>query len=170
MVAALATVAAVIVHSEMASIATERDRWGATRTVMIASQRHEPGDLIVAEPATLPVAALPDEALGEIPAGAVVRQRVAQGEVLTALDVTGRAGPAALADGGTVVVAVSDPLVRNVTVGLTVRVSADGVVLADAAMVTGVADDIVFVAVEERDGPSVAAAAQQGIASLLFLP
>ena len=169
-VAAFATLAAMTVHGEMATIAAERDRWGATRTVLIASRPHEPGDPIAAEPATLPVAALPDGALDEIPVGAVVRQRVADGEVLTDVDVTSRAGPASFADAGTVVVAVSDPLARNVAVGLAVQVSADGFVIADGAVVTAVVDDVVFVAVAERDGPGVAAAAQQGVASLLFLP
>ena len=68
------------------------------------------------------------------------------------------------------VVALSDPLARDVVAGLDVQVTADGLVLADAARVTGVVDDVIFVAVSERDGPAVAAAAQQGIASLLYLP
>jgi hypothetical protein len=68
------------------------------------------------------------------------------------------------------VVALSDPLARDVTIGLAVQVSADGLVVADDATVTAVVDDVVFVAVRERDGPSVAAAAQQGLASLLYLP
>ena len=118
----------------------------------------------------LPVAALPDGALDTLADGALVRQRIAAGEILTELDVTARAGPAALAEPGTVVVALSDPLARGVVVGLAVQVSADGVVLADDAVVSGVVDDVVFVAVSEPDGPRVAAAAQQGTASLLFLP
>ena len=79
-------------------------------------------------------------------------------------------GPAALADPGTVVVALSDPLARNVVVGLNVQVTADGLVVADAARVAGVVDDVIFVAVSAGDAPTVAAAAQQGIATLLYLP
>ncbi len=63
----------------------------------------EPGDPIVAELVALPIAALPDAALTDQPDGAVVRQRVAAGEVLTRLDVTSRSGPATLAEPGTVV-------------------------------------------------------------------
>ncbi len=169
-VATLAGLAAMAVHAEMTSIAAERDRWGATRTVLVAGHLHQPGDPIVAEATRLPVAALPDGALSELPVGSVVRQRVAAGEVLTELDVTSRAGPAALAEAGTVVVAMSDPLARDVAVGLAVQVAADGLIVAGTAMVTGVVDDVIFVAVDEREGPNVAAAAQQGIASLLYLP
>jgi hypothetical protein len=169
-VALLAALAATVVRGEMNSIAAERGRWGTARTVMVASRSHEPGDPVAADPAAVPLAALPDRALSEIPAGAVVRQRVAAGEVLTELDVSSRPGPAALADTGTVVVALSDPLARDVAAGLAVRVSADGVVVADSAVVTLVVDDVVFVAVSARDGPVVAAAARQGTASLLYLP
>jgi hypothetical protein len=169
-VVVLAALAATVVHDEMRSIAAERGRWGTARTVMVASRGHEPGDPVDADPTAIPLAALPDQALSEVPAGAVVRQRVADGEVLTELDVISRPGPAALAEAGTVVVALSDPLARDVAVGQSVQVSADGVVIADSATVTGVVDEVVFVAVTERDGPIVAAAAQQGTASLLYLP
>ncbi len=169
-VATLALLAAATVQRQIGSIATERGRWGATRTVLVAAQHHEPGDVAVVEPVVLPVAALPDGALDELAEGAVVRQRMAAGEVVTRLDVTTRAGPATLAEPGTVVVALSDPLARDVAVGLAVQVSADGLVVADDATVTGIVDDVVFVAVDERDGPSVAAAAQRGVASLLYLP
>ena len=169
-VAVLAVIAAAAVQGQISSVATERDRWGATRTVLVATEQLEAGDPVVAEPTALPIAALPDSALEELPDGAVVRQRVAVGEVLTRLDVTGRAGPATLAEPGTVVVALSDPLARDLAVGLSVQVSADGLVVAGNARITGVVDDVVFVAVGERDGPEVAAAAQQGIASLLYLP
>jgi hypothetical protein len=169
-VAVLAVVAAAIVQAQMRSIATERARWGESRTVLVAAHQHEPGDALVATPVELPVAALPADVLDELPDGAVVRQRLATGEVVTGLDVTARAGPASLAEPGTVVVALSDPLARDVTIGLAVQVSADGLVVADDATVTAVVDDVVFVAVRERDGPSVAAAAQQGLASLLYLP
>ena len=138
--------------------------------MLVASRQLEPSDPIVAELVELPLAALPVDALSDVPETGSVRQRVAIGEVLTTLDVTGSVGPAALAEPGTVVVALSDPLARAVIVGLDVQVTADGLVLADAARVTGIVDEVIFVAVSERDGPVVAAAAQQGIASLLYLP
>jgi hypothetical protein len=169
-VATFATLAAVAVQSEMASIAAERTSWGSTRTVLVASHQLEPGDAIVAELVDFPVAVLPEGSLTEQPVAGVARQRVAAGAVLTALDITSRTGPAALAEPGSVVVALSDPLARNSAAGLRVRVAADGVILADSAEVTHVADDVVFVAVDDIDAAAVAAAAQQGIASLLYLP
>ncbi len=95
---------------------------------------------------------------------------MAAGEVLTTLDVTDVVGPAALAEPGTVVVALSDPLARTVVPGLRVEVAADGLVLADSATVTDVVDDVIFVAVSRRDAAAVALAAQQGIAGLVYLP
>ena len=59
---------------------------------------------------------------------------------------------------------------RLVAIGLDVQVAADGIVLAEAAAVVDVVDDVVFVAVREADGAVVAAAAQRGIASLLYVP
>jgi hypothetical protein len=169
-VTVLAGLAATAVRAELNSIATERGRWGSTQTVMVASRPHEPGDPVVARAEAVPLAALPDGALSEVADGAVVRQRVAGGEILTDLDVSSRGGPAALAEAGTVVVALSDPLARDVATGLAVQVSADGLVIAESAVVTSVVDDVVFVAVSRSDGPIVAAAAHQGTASLLYLP
>jgi hypothetical protein len=169
-VATLAAGAAAAVHGEMASIATERDRWGSTRTVMVTRHELEPGDEVAADLVDLPIAALPERALTEASAGAQVRQRVAAGQVLTDLDVTARTGPAALAAPGTVVVALSDPLAREVAAGLRVQVAADGLVIAGDATVTGVVDDVIFVAVGADEAAVVAAAAQQGTASLLYLP
>jgi hypothetical protein len=169
-VVALAGLGAAAVHGEMASIAAERGRWGATRVVMVARHQLEPGDQIAADLVALPVAVIPERALEQAPTDARVRQRVAAGEVLTDLDVTGRDGPAAIAERGTVVVALSDPLAREVVAGLRVQVAADGLVIAGRATVTGVVDDVVFVAVATGEAPAVAAAAQRGIASLLYLP
>lgn len=169
-VAALAAAAAAVVHTRLAAIDAARDGWGSGRTVLVAQHRHEPGDPIRAALTVLPDAAIPDDALVDVPVGAVVRQRVGVGEVLTRLDITAGTGPAALAEPGTVVVGLYDPLARDVTPGLRVRVTADGLVLAGDAEVTGVADDVIFVAVDDRDAAAIAAAAQQGIASLLYLP
>jgi hypothetical protein len=169
-VGALAAAAAFAVHTGQTSIDAERQRWGTTRAVLVATRALEPGDTLFAELVDLPVAVLPDDALSEVAPGTRTRQRVTRGDVLTRVDVTSRHGPAALADPATVVVALSDPLARDVAEGLAVQVVADGVVLAASAIVSAVVDDVVFVAVSEPDGPAVAAAAQRGAASLLYLP
>jgi hypothetical protein len=169
-VAALASLLAVAVNAEFTSLDEARRSWGSTRSVLVAARPLAPGDPIEAHPVDLPVAAIPPGALDDLPDGAQLRQRVAIGEVLTELDLTAVPGPAARAAIGTVVVALSDPLSRGVTIGLKVQVAADGLVIADSATVVEVADDVIFVAVDASAAPTVAVAAQQGIASLLYLP
>jgi hypothetical protein len=169
-VAALASTIAVVVDARLTSLDEARRHWGATRSVLVAERRLGPGDEIAVRSVDLPRAALPPDALGDLPDGARLQQRVGTGEVLTELDVTMLPGPAGRATVGTVVVALSDPLGRGVTIGLRVQVAADGLVLAASATVVDVIDDVVFVAVDASAAPTVAAAAQQGIASLLYLP
>jgi hypothetical protein len=169
-VGCLAAIAALAAHDRLAALDAARRDWGETRTVLVATRTLEPGDAPTAHRTDVPLTLLPVGALDTLPEGARVRQRVTQGEVLTDADVSGRAGPASLADPGTVVVGLSDPLSRDLAAGLDVQVVADGLLLSDEATVVAVADDVVFVAVAASDGPSVAAAAQQGLASLLFVP
>ncbi len=169
-VAALGTALAVGVNDQLTALDEARHNWGSTRSVLVADRLLEPGDPIEVHAVDLPVAALPPGALDDLPGGAQLHQRVGIGEVLTDLDLTAVPGPAARAAPGTVVVALSDPLSRGVTIGLKVQVATDGLVIADSATVVEVADDVIFVAVNASDAPMVAVAAQQGIASLLYLP
>jgi hypothetical protein len=170
LVGAVAVLVGFSVHDRLGAIERERDRWGATRTVLVADGPLEPGDVAATRRVELPVAALPDQALSDLTSGSRMRQRAADGEVLTSFDVATRPGPASGADSGEVVVAVADPLARNVVVGAAVQIAADGLLLAESGRIVQVVDDVVLVAVDERDGPVVAAAAHAGIASLLFLP
>ncbi len=121
-------------------------------------------------PREVPVAVVPPDALTAPPDGAVARQRVTAGEILVGADVATAAGPAGLAAPGTVVVGIVDPLARNVAVGSTVQASADGVVVCDEATVVAISDDVIQLAVPERDAPMVAAAAHDGLASILIRP
>lgn len=169
-VGAIAAVPALAVRGHLARLDEARRSWEESRSVLVAAAPLGPGDPIRIRTVDVPVALLPDGALGEIPGGARLRQRVAGGEILTEVDIADRPGPASLAGEGTVVVGLSDPLSRSVGIGLDVQVAADGIVLADAATVVEVVDDVILVAVPAADGAVVAAAAQQGIASLLYLP
>ena len=63
----------------------------------------------------------------------IVRQRVSIGEIVVRPTSPLRAGPAALADAGTLVVGITDLLARNVRIGLDVQVVAEGIVLAERA-------------------------------------
>ena len=169
-VAALAAALAVGVDNQFTALDEAQRNWGSTRSVLVANGSLEPGDPIVARSIDLPLAAIPPGALDDLPVGARLHQRVGTGEVLTELDVIAARGPASRATPGTIVVALSDPLSRGVTIGLRVQVAADGRVLAESATVVEVADDVIFVAVDASAAPMVAVAAQQGIASLLYLP
>lgn len=169
-VALLAVAAGFATHQQLVAVDAERAAWGDTVDVVVATRDLAPGEALATELVAVPRAVAPPAALSAIPDAARLRQRVMHGEILTHADVTSAPGPAAAADPGQAVVAIVDPLVRNVSVGLAVRVTSEGVTLARDGTVTSVVDDVVFVAVAEDDAPMVAAAAQAGLASLIFLP
>jgi hypothetical protein len=169
-VAIVAAVAALSVHAHLAALDRSRLEWGASRPVLVARHAAEPGEAVAADAVAVPTAMIPDGALEEWPPGARLTRRVGRGEILTELDLTTADGPAALADPGTAVVAVPDPLAAVATVGSPVLVAADGIVLTERATVVASHDGTVFVAVDRRDAATVAAAVNQRIASLLFLP
>ena len=92
------------------------------------------------------------------------------GEVVVAADLAVADGPAALADPGTLAVGITDPLAHDVRIGLEVQVVSEGVVLADGARVVGVAEEVIFVAVQAQAAATVAAAAHDSAASIVFVP
>jgi hypothetical protein len=164
----LAAAAASVTAAQLGRIDAARREWGTTTTALVAAADHEPGDPVRTRAVDLPVAAVPDTALTTLDDDAIATRQLVEGAVLTPLDVALQQGPAASAPAGTAVVAVTDPV--GAAVGLPVRVAADGVVLADRATIVGVDGDVAFVAVDERHGPTVAAAAREGLVSLLYLP
>ena len=168
--AGLAVAAALTTHGYLARADAERESWGTTRRVWVATAPVAAGEPVAATAVDVPAAIVPSDAVTDPPGDSIARQRIADGEIVVAVDLTAAAGPAALADEGTVVVGVADPLARGAAIGLAVRVVADGVVLTDSAEVVGLSDDVILLAVLGRDGPIVAAAARTGTASVLFLP
>jgi hypothetical protein len=169
-VAVVAAIVALSVHTQLAALERARLEWGTTRSVLVAREAAEPGERVAANRTEIPVAALPDGALEQWPPGATLTRRVGRGEILTALDVTTAPGPAALAEPGTVVVAVPDPLAGVAAVGGHVLVAADGMVLSERAVVVGLGPEVVFVAVVRAEAAAVAAAVRHRTASVLFLP
>jgi len=169
-VLALAATAGVATHRQLDTVEAERDAWGDTVDVLVATGDLVPDGAITAHIVAAPRALTPAAALGSLPDSARLRQRVMRGEILTAADVTAAPGPASSAESGTAVVAVIDPLVRDASIGLEIWVSSEGVVLAEEATIVSIVDDVVFVSVPDRDAPMVAAASQAGLASLIFLP
>ncbi len=173
-VALAASLAGLFATQRVAVVDAERDAWGTTVDVVVARADLAAGDSIdgatTVHTEPWPAALVPASALREVPADARLRQRVNAGEALTEADISSGVGPASLADEGTAVVGISDALARNATVGLDVQVSSEGIVLAAHATVVEVTDDVTYVAVAIDDAPAVAAAAQAGFASLIFLP
>lgn len=161
------------VKTRLDGVDDARSAWTDQRTVLVASLDHEPGDALVVESRILPAAASPRSALTVLPPGATVRQHVAHGEVVTETDVASGNGPAAAAESGEVVVAVSDPILSTamstVSVGLRVSIHSEGIVLANDARITAVDGDVVFVALDVEDATAVSAAAQLRIASIAFV-
>lgn len=169
-VATLAVAVAFIARDRFAAVDRERDRWGTPRAVLVADVDHEPGDEFRVSKIELPAAAVPTSALEVLPASARLRQRIAAGEVLVTTDVATSEGPAARAAPGTVVVGVIDPIAPVDEIGIAVQVVAEGVVLATAGTIVDLVGDVVYVAVDADHGAVVAAAAQQRLATLIFLP
>jgi hypothetical protein len=167
----LAVIVGLGVYGQLEAFERARSSWGETVTVAVADGDHGAGDALRSRSVAVPVAIAPPAALRERPpADATARQRIADGEILTAVDVTGGDGPAARADPGALVVPVDDPRAGTVSIGLAVQVVADGIVVADRGRIVDVADQTVFVAVPARLAPAVAAAAQADLVTLVYVP
>ena len=168
-VIAIAIGAGHIARTAMVDLDRERRQWGDSRVVMVADVAHLPGDRIHAHRVELPLAALPDGAVDELPDLAVAKRHLTEGAVVVASDLTGTTGPASAADDGSGVVAigVADSAPQA---GARVQVVAEGVVLADAATVVAVSDLTVYVAVPLAAAPIVAEAAHRSTAALVYLP
>lgn len=157
-------------HQRATAVERKRNAWGTTVEVVVASADLEPGDRIDAEIIALPAAMLPSEGLTSLPPDGRVRQRVVIGAIITTADISTVDGPAAFAEPGTAVVGVADPLAVGASIGLPIMVTSEGVVLAAAATVVGADGEVVLIAVPVSEAPMVAAAAQLGMVSLLFVP
>ncbi len=173
-IAGAALLAGWLVLGQLQQVEAARRSWTDQRTVVVATRDHAPGDVLTVERRILPDVAIPPAALDDVPSGTPARQHVSAGEIITSDDIAIGSGPAAVAQDDEVVVAISDPLLQGamstVSVGLAVDVHSDGIVLATSARVVAVDGDVVFVAVERPEAPSVSAAAQMRNASLAFLP
>jgi len=170
---AIAAAVASLVTGYTSALDQARRDLDATRTVLVAEADHLPGEELRARPVEVPLTVVPPDAVEPDDPSvdeALVRQRVSIGEIVVAADLATPTGPAALADAGTLVVGITDLLARNVRIGLDVQIAAEGIVLAERATVVHLADEVIFVAVDARDAPMVAAAARTSSASIIFAP
>lgn len=159
--------------STLAAMTEQRDRWGDTVPVAVATVHLAPGDHAGAGTVTLrdwPVALAPPGSLRELP-DATVRQEVAAGEPLGAADIGSGDGPAGLLPAGWVAVAVPLDDSRRPPLATADRV---GVVLGDRRVTGGAVVEaspgLVVVAVPATDAGPVAAAALDDAVGLVLEP
>jgi hypothetical protein len=167
---ALSAAIGLLAKGRLDALEAERASWSETRSVLVAAAPMDPGDRLQVERVELPERAIPDAAVSELASDARLHQRVGRGEIIVAADLVSGVGPALHANDGMIVVGIIDSLSPNAAIGLSVQVSSEGIVLADDATIVGLDGEVIFVAVPERNAPVVAAAAQSGFASILFVP
>lgn len=169
-IGALGAVAAWLVVDRFDAADAARREWGDTVTVAIADRDHRPGEPLHTRRVERPVVAVPGAAVDDVPEHAQARQFLSAGAVVEEADIATIGGPAAGAARGTAVVAIPMLGQSSAVAGTSVDVVADGLVLATDAEIVAAESDTLFVSVERRAAPSVAAAAQSGIASVVYLP
>jgi|GEM_PF-3280906 len=81
-----AAVVGLVVERATHDLTAARDAWGRSRTVLVVSSPTAAGDTPRVEARSLPVAALPESALVELPVGAVAAHHLDPGVVITPSD------------------------------------------------------------------------------------
>lgn len=142
-----------------------RRSWGDTQSVWVAERDIAAGEPLVAVMRTLPIAAVPADAVIEAPDHRSAVQHIGAGEIVTNADVGGGLLDA-LPTGWRAVAVVTDPARVPVDAGDHVAVYADGLVLADDGIVLDVADGTVTVAVPAEAAAAVSVAARNQTAVL----
>lgn len=153
------------VHAHTAEVDAARDAWGATAEVFVASTDIAPGEPIVAERQELPVAMLPEQPVDDV-TGAVARQHVSAGEVLTSIDVAA-SGPLALVPADWLAVPVVEVPTSGAAIGDRVQVAVDGIVVSADGLVVGQLTDATLVAMPAAEAPMTSAADR---VTLLLVP
>lgn len=177
----LAVLVGLSVHRTLDGARTQRDAWGATRSVLVAVERIEAGapfsDRVAIR--SLPRAAVPDAAVDAVPTGRRAARPIGPGEIVTADDLapTDRGPVAARLPPGTagvqVVVAGPPGVVtgdRVDVVGGTDPYGTGPARLAGDAEVLSVTGDVVTLAVDLSEAAATAGAALGGPVAVVVLP
>ncbi len=170
---AIAAAVTALVHARLQQVDRQRDSWGSTRTVLVASEFVEIGEPLLVEARDLPAAMIPDGAIDpdEARAGTrIARQRVGVGEIVTRLDVVADTGPQAMTPEGWLAVPVVESPRSGAVVGDRVQVASDGWTLSADALVVGQFDDVTLLAVPAAEAPLLPAASTAGALTLLLKP
>lgn len=167
--AAMGAAATALDHAE--DVDAARRAWGDTATVFTASRPLEPGDEVAFSTVEIPVALTGDHvASADSLEGAIARQHIAAGEVISTLDVAPRPGPTALIPDGWLGVPLIESPPSGADVGDSVVIVSDGIVIGDDALVVRHLDGVTTVAVPAEIAPLLPAAAEGGSLTLLVVP
>lgn len=165
-VAAVAVALATSVAGAVASVDRERNSWGESAQVYVATSRIEVGALI--EPSVerreVPLAIVPIAALRALPPETVAVQRISAGEVIVDIDVADSGGPLALLPIGWLAITIEWSIEGSLTAGDSVAILADGAMVAPDAVIVAVVAGAVVIGVPEAVAPAVANAVVQRIA------
>jgi len=159
---------AISVNSALAGAQHQRESWGHSEAVLVATQRVEPGELLTHAVALrdIPIALKPPAALGALPSGATARQRIEVGEVLVGLDIGHGDGPLAVLPDNWLALLVESDNSPMFSIGDSAVVLAGGQIIAADAIVVEVTDRGVVVGVPSDTAGPVADAANQHIATV----
>jgi hypothetical protein len=171
-VAALAGTAGLLVLRAANGVDAARESWGETRHVLVAHQTIEPGAPLDGSVSTreVPSPVVPGDAVSDLDADAVARQRIATGEIVVAHDVSPSAAPQSLIPEGWLAVAVSEPVASGASVGDTVSVATGGIVVAADGLVVDIVGEALLVAVPADEAAQVAQAVSTGDVAVLIQP
>lgn len=171
LVVAAGTGAAATALDHADRVDAARRSWGETATVHVAATTLEAGDPVRTTATEIPSALVGDHvARASELDGAVARQRIAAGEIVSSVDVVPRPGPTALIPDGWLGVPVVESPASGADLGARVVVVSDGFVLGQRAIVVGRTDDVTLIAVPAEVAPLLPAAAQGGNLTLLLVP
>lgn len=168
MVGLLAIAVAAAVAVSQAGVKRERDSWGRTKRVLVATRDVLPGQALsgATEQHDVPIAVAPTSALTPSVArrggDMTAVQQIAIGEIIVTADVTEAAGPAALLPPGWLAVDITDVADPGLfTLGDAAAVLADGRTVAADAIVIALTTTDVVVGVSAADAAAVADAANR---------
>jgi hypothetical protein len=167
---AVATLAAIVtigvVHA-MARVDAARRSWGTQHAVWTATDEVDPGQPIAAELREVPTAVVPVGAVDSSPVGAIARQHISAGEIVTNTDVA-LDGAAGLIPVGWVAFAVPES-VAHFSVGDHVNVYTPDRLISDGVVVD-VSDSDAMVAIAADAAPAMASALQADAVTIALTP
>jgi hypothetical protein len=163
-----AVVAGLVAASAVHGVETQRQSWGSTRSVWVATSTHRAGDPLQVSLHEVPAAVVPDAVVQADPSQRPARQAIAAGEVITEFDVAGE-GVLALVPDDAVALAVATATGAVFQLGDPVVVFETGQLLA-AGTIVAVADEAVMVAVPRTAAGAVGRAALDGTAVIGLSP